>query len=97
MACVCPFGYEDPGKSFDRCFKFEKKPKMFAAARSACVNEGGDLASYRTVQEKVRFIVNQPSPELKPLMAFFVNATLCDLNYSLYQRGTDRGGYLLEI
>ena len=82
MACICPFGYEDPGKSFDRCFKFEKKPKMFAAARSTCVNEGGDLASYRTVQEKVRFIVNQ--------LRF---VTL----YSLYQRGTDRGGYLLEI
>ena len=42
-------------------------------------------------------IVNQPSPELKPLMAFFVNATLCDLNYSLYQRGTDSGGYLPDI
>ena len=42
-------------------------------------------------------IVNQPSPELKPLMAFFVNATLCDLKYSLYQRGTYRGGYILEI
>ena len=42
-------------------------------------------------------IVNQPSPELKPLMAFFVNATLCDLNYTLYHSESDKGGYLLDI
>ena len=45
---------------------------------------------------ETHLIVNQPSPELKPLMAFFVNAMLCDLNYSLYQRGTDSGGYLSD-